>query len=201
MEFSGTEAVEQQFCLFNLGANRKCVNRAGRLRQPLSDRTKLRVFLVKAASPHVQPHTTICPRHQLPSPTLEEKKPAVVAEAAEDVAPAPIPSLEEPQSSGKVGETAAVSSLPEKRAEMPLTFLRFPCPGGVIAVLASRSRQRPAFLSRWFSQRSQRLLAGLPHVLGALESCRHLQPGPVAAEQEILYFVSLLHTECVQLMT
>lgn len=44
--------------------------------------------MVKTGSPHVQPHTTACPRHQLPPPTLGDKF-VVAAEAAEDVAPAP----------------------------------------------------------------------------------------------------------------
>lgn len=74
---------------------------------------------------------------------------------------------------------------------------------GVTSMLESRRSEPSAFISYGFSQQSQSqlLLVKLPHVFGELESCRHLQPSTVAAEQEILYFVSLHHRKRIQLMT
>lgn len=88
-------------------------------------------------------------------------------------------------------------------AEIKLTFLWVPSFRGVTSMLESSRSELSAFISYRFSQPSQpqRLLVKLPHVFWALESCRHLQPSTVAVEQEILYFVSLHHTKCVQLMT
>lgn len=85
------------------------------------------------------------------------------------------------------------------QAYLPMT----PILRGVTSMLESRRSEPSAFISYGFSQQSQSqlLLVKLPHVFGELESCRHLQPSTVAAEQEILYFVSLHHRKRIQLMT
>lgn len=55
-------------------------------------------------------------------------------------------------------------------------------------MLESRRSEPSAAVPYQLSQQSQpqRLPSELPHVFGALEACRHLQPSTVAAEQEIL---------------